>query len=718
MAAFIVSTCIACGPSGPAARSGRVRTFIIIEFRPAMLLRNDRPSPLDSATDRATDHLRYLGFVDGLRAVSILSVVGFHVGMPGFSGGFVGVDIFFVISGFLIINQIKAGLSSDRFSILSFYAHRSLRILPPYLIMLAATCAAAPFVLPTTDVAWDFLQSALLAPIMGSNILFFLSQGYFDISAIEKPLLHTRTHSVEAQFCLLAPVLLMLVFRLSNRRFGTRAAVIALVIGVASLAGAVVETSTSGRNAAFYLSHLRAWEFIAGGLIGAQLVAAANRLPRFLLELAGWIGLALIVIAVTTFDARMPYPSWNAVVPVAGAVLVILCGLARPGSTLRQFLSLRPLVAIGLVSYGWYLWHWPILSFLRIARMQEASLLVDGLGAGVLAFALACASYRYVEQPIRRWRQTPGKLENPLRIVARFVAACLAMALIGGASTLGGFYHTRSVMASRYGIEGKGVLDNGCERLGASGFPEHCFSGKVGLILGDSHATVLVGTFARRFQQLGLQLVSVARGGCYPLLLSPSQRRRDRRDDCARLIAPYERLLARPHPVTFAVVSGFWIYNDQAPKLLADLVAEFDPRTRVLLIGPVPTFRKQGLECVVLSDRYDGRRERCTRSRAEIEAANVAIVRVLQTLPAKFKNVRYVDPMGVFCDRTTCRPFDNDAVLYSDEHHLLPSGADRLFDSFAGDFLWLAKGDDRLAGTHEASQPILDVIDRAIVRSP
>jgi peptidoglycan/LPS O-acetylase OafA/YrhL len=152
------------------------------------------PSRLDSDLRKSTPgsgSSAYLPFVDGLRAVSILAVVGCHVGLPGFSGGYVGVDVFFVISGYRIINQIRSGLEAGRFSFVSFYARRTLRIIPPFAVVLLAVFLVAPFVLPTPDTYFDFVQSAIAAPLLLSNILFYLPQGYFDISAHAKPLLHT-----------------------------------------------------------------------------------------------------------------------------------------------------------------------------------------------------------------------------------------------------------------------------------------------------------------------------------------------------------------------------------------------------------------------------------------------------------------------------------------------------------------------------------------------
>src|SRR5262249_53364281 len=153
--------------------------------------------------------------------------------------------------------------------------------------------------------------------------------------------------------------------------------------------------------------------------------------------------------AVATFDASTLYPSANAILPTAGAALIILSGIARPDTTPARILSLSWLVTIGLVSYGWYLWHWPILSFIRMAQVGDSSFAIDLLGGGALAFALAALSYRYVELPIRRWRRTPGRLKNPRPIVLKAIAACLATALIGGATAFTGYWLTTSYVASK-----------------------------------------------------------------------------------------------------------------------------------------------------------------------------------------------------------------------------------------------------------------------------
>jgi peptidoglycan/LPS O-acetylase OafA/YrhL len=630
----------------------------------------------------------YLPFVDGLRALSILAVVGFHVGMPGFSGGFVGVDIFFVISGFLIISQIAFEIEAGRFAILTFYSRRALRILPVFLIVLLFVALLAPVILPTPDVFLDHLWASLSAPLMLSNVLFLLRQGYFDIAADQKPLLHTWTLSVEEQFYLLAPLLLLLAFWVGGRRFGRWAGILAIAIAVASLAGCIAYTNINGRNSAFYLAHWRAWEFVFGGLV-ACMVPFVRQLPRPIIELAGVLAIAAMVTAIVSYHERLPYPSGYAVLPVAGATLMITTGLAQPRIIAARMLALPLLVGIGVVSYGWYLWHWPILSFVRILRFGERSLVVDLVAGGLVALVLAILSYRLVERPIQKWRRS-GEVPRPGRVVAFGVAGCLAVMVASGAIAVSGYAVNKSFVAERYGIEGDGVLDNGCRILTLSVLPDHCRVGSVGMLLGDSHADALSGSFARSFDRQGIRLVSIARGGCNPILFAPSKRAAYRQHGCANLLGPFEQLLALPP--SFVIISSAWA--DQSlltPEQLTELVAQFDPRqTRVLVIGPVPIFPASSLDCVVLSDRwYGGDRSRCGKARSEVDAGRAAIVKVLGTLPA---GVRYVDPIDLFCDAKICEPFRGNRVFFRDTGHVSPAGAQEIYNRFESDFRWLAGG--------------------------
>jgi len=636
-------------------------------------------------------HPGYLSFVDGLRAVSILAVVGCHVGLPGFSGGYVGVDVFFVISGFLIINQIEDGLRAGRFSIVTFYARRGLRILPPFLVMYLAVALIAPFALPTPDISYEFLLSALISPAMFTNVLFYLRQGYFDLSASEKPFLHTWTLSVEEQFYLVIPIALVLLFRLRNRRFDRTTAAIAAIAGLLSLTGAIAQTPSEGPNAAFYLTPWRMWEFIAGGFIGAPLVEATRRRPRLAAEAMGLAGLACIVAAVAAFDARMPYPSWRALLPVAGAVLTILPAAAQPRIVTGRLLALPWMVGIGLVSYGWYLWHWPILSFMRFSRLGEVWLLGDLLGGGLLGLVLAYASYVVVERPIRRWKSSSSGLRHPGRIFAGCLAAGAAATIIGASSAFGGHLWITSFVASTYSPGGKGELETGCRARPRSDIPSRCLAGQAAVLLGDSRAAAMFGSFARGFDDLGRTLVYVGRAGCDPLYLSPSERKSNRQHGCADLLVPFETLLAAPERMASVVVTPGWTALNTTERW-SGLISQFDPSgTRILLLAPPPHFTNASLDCVVLSDRYGVSRDRCTRQRSDVEGERAALVAMLEKAAANgFGNVRYVDPLDLFCDARICRPFSGNRVFYHDGGHLSTQGADLVFDAFEKDFRWVA----------------------------
>jgi len=633
----------------------------------------------------------YLSFVDGLRAVSILAVVGCHVGLPGFSGGYVGVDVFFVISGFLIINQIEDGLRTGRFSIVMFYARRGLRILPPFLVMYLAVALIAPFVLPTPDISYEFLLSALIAPAMFTNVLFWLRQGYFDISASEKPFLHTWTLSVEEQFYLVIPIVLVLLFRLRHRRFDRVTAAIAASAGLLSLAGAITQTPSEGPNAAFYLTHWRMWEFIAGGFIGAPLVEAAQRRPRLATEAMGLAGLVCIAVAVVSFDARTPYPSWRALLPVAGAVLTIVAATAGPRILTARLLALPGMVGIGLVSYAWYLWHWPILSFMRFSRLGQEWLLGDLLGGGLLGLALAYASYVVVERPIRRWKRSSGGIRHPGRIFAGCLASGVAATVIGASSALGGHLWITSFVASTYSPDGRGDPHSGCRVRPRSDIPSQCLAGQPAVLLGDSRAAAMFGSFARSFDDLGRTLTYVGRAGCDPLYLAPAERQTNRRHRCADLLAPFEKLLSAPTHIASVVVTPGWTAMNSAERW-SGLLSQFDPSsTRILLLAPPPHFANASLDCVVLSDRYGVSRDRCTRQRSEVEGERAALVGMLENAADNgFGNIRYVDPMDLFCDAEVCRPFRGNQVFYHDGGHLSTQGADLVFDAFEKDFRWVA----------------------------
>jgi peptidoglycan/LPS O-acetylase OafA/YrhL len=348
---------------------------------------------------RFFDNFRYRPEIDGLRAVAILPVVLYHAGF-GCTGGFVGVDVFFVISGFLITSLIWKDLETGRFSFGQFWERRARRIAPPAVVMVLATLVAGWFFL----LPWDFKElgkSAVAQAVFAANIFFRRGTGYFGGAAEEMPLLHTWSLAVEEQFYFIVPFLLWGMFHFSALR--RRRSVIVLIGSAAtvSLAASFYGVSVSPA-ATFYLLPTRAWELGLGSLLAFVPTALAPLNRRFLREALAVAGLALIVAAVFLYTKETPFPGIAALPPCLGAALVIYANGAA-STSVGSLLSTRPLVFIGLISYSLYLWHWPLIAFSRYLRLGEQSVLlrVGLVGAG---FIFAVLSWKYVEAPFRERR--------------------------------------------------------------------------------------------------------------------------------------------------------------------------------------------------------------------------------------------------------------------------------------------------------------------------
>ena len=341
--------------------------------------------------------MRYRPEIDGLRAIAVAAVILFHAGFALFSGGFVGVDVFFVISGFLITSIIVEDLKTGRFSVLRFYERRARRILPALFTVMAA-CVPFAYTLLSPDDLKDFAQSLAAICLFASNVLFWGESGYFDTQAELKPLLHTWSLAVEEQFYVVFPLLLLAAWRLG------RGVLLALIgaIAVASLFTSVDEVRNFP-SAAFYLLPSRAWQLLVGALASfvadrwqaADVRQSAVRLAH---EAAGWGGMAMILLALFLFDERTPFPGLNAALPTIGTALVLLC--ASDLTSVGRMLAWRPLVGLGLISYSAYLWHQPLFAFTKHALLAE---LPTDLAIVLCAvtIVLACLSWRYVEQPFR-----------------------------------------------------------------------------------------------------------------------------------------------------------------------------------------------------------------------------------------------------------------------------------------------------------------------------
>lgn len=338
----------------------------------------------------ASHSAKYRPDIDGLRAIAVLAVVFYHVGFTSLRGGFVGVDVFYVISGYLITALLARDLSEGRFSIVSFYERRMRRIFPALFAVLFFCIAVAVLLLDPREMA-SFGKEMCAATFFVSNIYFWSSAhplGYFDSTVSSQPLLHTWSLSVEEQFYVLFPITLFLIFRWARRRVGLWLLLLTILSFALNL-----WTTAHWLVFAFYWFPPRAWELLIGAL---PAVKAIPPLPtRAAREAAGLVGVALIAAAVFLPLEHFPFPGYIALLPCLGTWFVIYAGEAGPSIT-RTALSFRPLVFVGTISYSLYLWHWPIIVFAGhqpFHPMRKVEILI--------AFVLAFVSFEYIERPFR-----------------------------------------------------------------------------------------------------------------------------------------------------------------------------------------------------------------------------------------------------------------------------------------------------------------------------
>lgn len=364
----------------------------------------------------------YRPAIDGLRAIAVVPVILFHAGIPGFSGGFVGVDIFFVISGYLITSIIANDLAQNRFSLRNFYERRARRILPALLVVMLASIPLAWISMAPSE-RQDFAESLLAVMTFSSNILFWLESGYFEGATELKPLLHTWSLGIEEQFYVFFPILILAIWRLGLSR-------ILLICGailIISLTISQYLLIQGHQDAAFYLLPSRFWELLAGSLLALferrQLALSTPqtiqpKLNKYIHAGLASLGLVMVFYSILSFSDKTVFPGLSAVLPVLGTVLILY------GTRTQHFVTLmlanRVFVGIGLVSYSAYLWHQPLFAFTRLYTFDTAHLDVYK-GLTLLSFILAYLTWKFIENPFR----------NKTRVSIKALINVIAIALIG-----------------------------------------------------------------------------------------------------------------------------------------------------------------------------------------------------------------------------------------------------------------------------------------------
>ncbi|MES2598338.1 MAG: acyltransferase family protein [Verrucomicrobiota bacterium] len=627
----------------------------------------------------------YQPAIDGLRAVAVLMVVLFHAGL-GFTGGFVGVDVFFVISGCLITRLILKDLAQGTFSLAGFWERRARRIMPALVVMvMICLLAGAWLYLPADFMALG--RAALAQALLVSNIHFYREIDYFDTASEVNPLLHTWSLAVEEQFYLLFPFLLLMLHRLSKQPW------LVLITLAALISLAVSHFIGMPRPSAnFYLLPTRAWEL----LLGALVAAAPSTLPRRAsAEIAGWLGLLAIIASGLLYTRATPFPGLAALPPCLGTAMVIWAQ-SNTSSTASILLSSRPFVWIGLISYSLYLWHWPLLAFSGYWRAEPMSTGMRWFIV-VISIVVAALSWRWVEQPFRNKTFCASR-----RRIFTFAALSL---IITGASgfivqQLEGMHGRISNDVMRYAQGADHVAFRTELRLPqavAGELPHLGFadaSKPIDLLLwGDSHAMAVAPVIDRLCRDHRWRAAQATRSALLPLLgetLPADTPSASQNEVILNLI--------RTRRIPRVLLVGRWDIHLQKPgsmesvrqHLHTTLRALQESGTQVWIMRQVPRPGwnvPRGLAAAVRWGTQDPRSMSIplTQHQEEFQRQDP----LFANLSTLFPNVHVLDPTPHFLNesKTACLTSKDGLSWYSDDDHLTSTGSTQLeplFDSLFG----------------------------------
>jgi peptidoglycan/LPS O-acetylase OafA/YrhL len=661
---------------------------------------------MESALRAAQPKVDYRPDLDGMRAVAILPVLLFHTGLGGFQGGFIGVDVFFVLSGYFMARIILSDLKRDCFSLQQFYIRRVRRIIPALVAMIAFSSVAAWFLFMPQELLY-FADSVRAAALFTSNILFRRESGYFDIASDMKPLLHTWSLSVEEQFYLVFPIALYFSYKYARRWI--------LVILLAAMAlsfGAGIWAVLNAPAKAFYLLHFRIWELLIGALVAA---APPAKYGAFASRTLTVLGLASVFLPVCFYSPELPFPGAYAAVPCLGTALVIHARCQE--GMVAGFLSNPVSIFIGRISYSLYLWHWPIIVFSRYALGRELS---GGWTLGVLAasFMMAYLSWRFVEQPARY-----GKLSASCKALFAFSSCAIltAIAFAFVVNKLDGIpqrlpkdayrlyqaAHDRSQFNSKRcfadtdgsGLTPEQIRKGDLCRVGAATLGEPQF-----LIWGDSHAAAIAPAIDVAARRIGVSGLFVGRASCPPLpntdFGSPAAVKRCVDHTSAVMSLVEQRQFA------FVFLVGYWpkyVHRAELPGQgiffdpnVEPSTADWSAPVRASLETTLAKFTRQGTKAILVMDvpemGYDVPE---ALARAVVLGSSLDIApsleytnkrqalarRVLEET-AKSVGALVIDPLSAICDAYRCHAMRDGVVLYADQDHLSAKGAESLAPLF------------------------------------
>jgi peptidoglycan/LPS O-acetylase OafA/YrhL len=647
---------------------------------------------------------RFRADIEGMRAIAILVIVAYHAGIPGFSGGFIGVDVFFVISGYLITrNLLDESSSSGRVSLFAFWARRIRRLVPGLALMVIVTLVASSLIFAPFDML-EIAKEGAASALYVSNLVFASnSQNYFASNINKSPFLHTWSLGVEEQFYLVWPFLVcgaLIIARRSEHLVRRVVVPIFLIVLVASFALNVRWTG-EGSTWAFFSLPTRAWEFAAGGLLAAIVVEWTSR--RWSL-LCGAVGLLLLVYATVWFTDATEYPGVNASVPVVGASLLIFSGriVAQSEPTpVMAALSVGPMRWIGRLSYSWYLWHWPfivlaVLSFNNDSTWLRTLAACASLGAAYLAFTV-------VENPIRlsqRLRRSSGR--------TYVVGVVITLAVLGAAEGTW-LAASRSTPTSFTQAKNAAFKDFFpiCATRSTAGGMKYCAGGDLAsptvvVLVGDSHAGTWFNALSQVASRQGVRLAGYFEPGCpfIPVVVRPLPNGPIDTSRCLALRKQGMQLLAELKPKVVVLTqhegqylglimdaSGSVPATEVQVQLWKSAFGQFLDQMMAEGIQPAvilddPTLPYQPAECISRT----GSIAACEPTRQASLSTARPLIDAERSVLAKHPSVPVFAPDSVLCNRAGCPLELDNHLLYADTNHLL-FGATRLMEPEVSELL-------------------------------
>lgn len=652
--------------------------------------------------------LAYRSDIDGLRAIAVGSVVLFHARIPPFTGGYIGVDVFFVISGFLITSILHSEMAAGTYSLVDFYDRRIRRIFPALFLMMAATTLCAAFVMMPRQMM-GYTQTLIPSALFFANIHFEDLLNYFGPAADDVPLLHLWSLAVEEQFYIFFPLILYGLMRLGGRRLAV--AGLAL-IAIASLAYAqsIVETAQS---AAFFLLQCRAWELLAGALL------AMVSLPRLRETHARWLGIAgalAILVPVFAYDKETVFPGLWAVPPVLGAVAIIHSGAFAPNGIVARVLSLKGMVYTGRISYALYLWHWPMLVLAAMWKGRHTTYIESGLVVAV-AVLVSALSLKYVETPLRRGSALGGRRLVRIGAGAGAILATVILAL--GLQQLGRGIFPISPLgaAAEAAADDRSQFQRQCNNNARFWTPDQmkpiaqCALGPGAdkgsydvVVWGDSHAGATFLGLAEIAQSLGATVRLQYMAGCPPLIGGVARQEQNSGSVCASYVTGVMEEIRRIKPKVVVLVSrwslwttragrGFALVTDEVPggtardrasserafaHMMDRTVAELRRLgAQVIVLGQSPEYRPAPAGCVATREfKGEGNAEACmsqslARTLDVIGPANEVVTATANRHPG----VTAFRMADIFCRDGHCTAGEGGRFFYVDGDHLSVTGA-------------------------------------------